>query len=110
MLYNTVVSEILANDKVCGVKVKTANKITNIKADGVFIAIGRDPDNALIDESLQLTNYGYIVTDDKMHTSIEGVFAAGDIRDKHLRQIITACADGAIAGTEASIFVNNKRG
>ncbi|MDD2227526.1 MAG: FAD-dependent oxidoreductase, partial [Clostridia bacterium] len=71
--------------------------------DGLFIAIGRKPDTEPLKGILSLDEMGYIITDENMNTNIAGVYAAGDVRHKTLRQIITACADGAIA----SVSVNN---
>ena len=73
------------------------NTLTTVSVDGVFVAIGQIPDSSLF-EGVQKTSNGYIVTDENMRTNIEGVFAVGDVRDKTLRQVVTACADGAIAG------------
>lgn len=103
--YEVEVKEIIATDKVDGVKLNNGGII---KADAVFVAIGRDPNNELIQGQLTLDN-GYIVADEDMHTDIDGVFVAGDIRVKNLRQIATAVGDGAIAGTEASKYINERR-
>ena len=73
---------------------------------GVFIFIGSNPMSALFGGSLDL-NRGYIVTDEDMHTNIPGVFAAGDIRVKSLRQVVTAVADGAIAAMQAEKYIEN---
>ena len=75
------------------------NNIINIPCNAIFIALGKVTDLELYKDNIELNN-GYIKSDENMHTNIEGVFVAGDIRDKNLRQIVTACADGAIAGTE----------
>lgn len=72
-----------------------------ILADGLFVAIGASPNNSLIQGVVNLNEHGYVVTDHRMRTNIKGVFAAGDIRDTPLRQVITACADGAIAAESA---------
>ena len=65
--------------------------------DGVFVAVGQIPESNLFDE-VQKTSNGYVITDEKIRTDIDGIFAVGDVRDKALRQVVTACADGAIAG------------
>ncbi len=75
-----------------------------IAVDGVFVAVGRNPNTDLLDDQIKLDN-GYIIVDENMQTNITGVFASGDINRKKLRQIATAIADGAIAGTSASVFV-----
>lgn len=91
--------------------VKTGEE-TIIKADendgvfGLFGFIGYQPSSALFEGMLDMEN-GYIVTDADMHTSIPGVFAAGDIRVKSLRQVVTAAADGAIAAMQAEHYISN---
>ncbi|MFA5676748.1 MAG: FAD-dependent oxidoreductase, partial [Christensenellales bacterium] len=64
--------------------------------DGLFVAIGRTPETQLMD-GVELDSFGYVLADEFMRTNIPGVYAAGDVRQKFLRQIVTACADGAIA-------------
>jgi len=78
---------------------------TVIPCDGVFVAIGRAPSTALFKGKLDLSRAGYVKTNPKMETNIEGVYAAGDIREKHVRQIVTACADGAVAATFAAMHL-----
>ena len=82
------------------------NQTTTIETDGVFIAIGYEPDNEMVSHYLNVNTEGYIVSDEYCHTNIEGVFVAGDTRTKHLRQIITACADGAVAGVSAVSYIS----
>jgi len=104
-----VVKEIVGDsslEKIIISNVKT-NEIKEIECKGMFISIGRKPDTDIIKNQITLDKHGYIITDEDMHTSVDGVFAAGDIRVKSLRQIITACGDGAIAGTKASHYINN---
>jgi thioredoxin reductase (NADPH) len=74
---------------------------------GVFPFIGFDPLSDLFKGKVEMDNRGYIKTDDNMNTDIEGVFAAGDIRVKSLRQVITAAADGAIAAVQAEKYIEN---
>ncbi|MBE5736704.1 MAG: FAD-dependent oxidoreductase [Clostridiales bacterium] len=76
-----------------------------INCDGLFVSLGRATDISLYKDSLNIKN-GHIVTDENMHTNIDGVYAAGDIRDKSLRQIVTACNDGAIAACEAIKYLS----
>lgn len=91
--------------------VKTG-ELTTVKADeddgifGLFGFIGYNPNSSLFDGILEMEN-GYIKTDENMHTNIPGVFAAGDIRVKSLRQVVTAAADGAIAAMQAEHYVSN---
>lgn len=79
-----------------------------LQADGVFIAVGNVPDLAMLSglEGVQYDNGGYLVTDDRCRTQVPGLFVAGDVRSKNLRQIATAVADGAIAGTEVAEYLD----
>ncbi len=111
LLLNTRLNEILEdNGKIVGAKIVNGSSQKEIAVDGVFIAIGREPDTEIISGQIALDERGYVVSNEKMHTNIEGVFVAGDVRVKDVRQIITACADGAIASIEADHYLNNKRG
>lgn len=110
--------EILYHHNVTGIKCDsqiTSVEVTNnqtaerrmLPACGLFVAIGRVPDTAHLKGKLTLSKAGYIKSDENMHTNIPGVYVAGDVREKKLRQIITACADGAIAGTEANMYIKS---
>ena len=68
-----------------------------LDCSGVFVAVGRVPDTAIFDGKLDLDKNGYVISGEDCKTSVPGVFAAGDVRTKTLRQIVTACADGAMA-------------
>ena len=106
-----VVDEVLGQDKIEALRVrniKTGN-IEDVKTDGVFVAIGRSPQGELIEGHINVDAQGYIITDENMATNVSGVYAAGDIVHKNLRQIATAINDGAIAGTQASIYVKRNR-
>lgn len=100
-----IATEICGDEKVSAIKVRNlkTDEITEIAVDGVFIAVGAKPATEPFAEIK--TENGYIITDENMATDIKGVFAAGDVRKKSLRQVVTACADGAIAGEEAVKFV-----
>lgn len=96
--WNSEITEILHEQKVTGVRLK--NKLNQetqeIACDGVFVAVGRIPNTRLFEGQLNL-DHGYIPADETTRTSIDGVFAVGDVRVKPLRQIITAASDGAVA-------------
>ena len=77
----------------------------HLPVDGVFILIGNDPNTKMLEGQVNLDEMGYILTDENMRTNVPGVFAAGDVRHKLLRQIVTACADGAIAATAAEKYI-----
>ena len=72
---------------------------------GVFVLVGRDPESELLGGLVELDESGYVVTDERMATSTPGLFVAGDVRRKPLRQIVTAAADGAVAATSAAAFL-----
>ena len=98
-LKNRRVSEIKTDDgRVTGVLLSSTDgtQSDSIALDGVFVSIGRDPATELFSDQLLLEN-GYIVADESTRTSIDGVFAVGDVRTKPLRQVVTATADGAVA-------------
>lgn len=76
---------------------------------GVFIAVGRKPSTEFLPQDLRiLDEQGYVVTDHHMRTTVPGVFAAGDVRAKSMRQVVTACSDGAIAVESASSYLVNR--
>ncbi len=116
-LWDTVVDEARANEdgllSAIVVKNTKTGELTTIEADeedgifGLFGFIGYNPNSALFEGIIDMEN-GYIKTDDNMHTNIEGVYAAGDIRVKSLRQVVTAAADGAIAAMQAEHYLANK--
>ena len=82
-------------------------EILNINA--LFIAVGRVPEVTAIKDMVKTDEKGYIITDENMNTSVKGVFACGDIRQKMLRQVVTACSDGAIASTSAHKYITETK-
>lgn len=102
-IWNSEILELLGEDKLLGLRLK--NKLTDEKrdlyAEGLFVAVGIEPRTELAAGKLPLDKGGFLITDSNMETAIPGVFAAGDIRNTPLRQVVTACADGAIAATKA---------
>ena len=105
--WHSVLEEIKGDKFVREVSLKdlsTGKKII-VPIDGVFIYVGSKPGSGLVKDLVKLDEQGYIITDDKMKTSALGIFAAGDVRAKNLRQIVTAVADGAIAAEAAREFI-----
>lgn len=92
LMFNSEVAKILGEKGADGVLLKSGE---TIDCDGVFIAVGIVPRSDTVKNLAQLDNNGYIVADESGRTSLDGLFAAGDVRTKELRQIITACSDGA---------------
>lgn len=113
-MWNTTIEEIKGDGVVTSMIVKDTKtgETREIEADeedgtfGIFVFVGFDPKSQLLEGKLEMENR-YIVTDKYMHTSVPGVFAAGDVIVKHLRQVVTACGDGAVAATEAQHYVEN---
>lgn len=105
--WNSVIADLLHESKLTGVRVKDVNsgEVKDIPCDGLFISVGRKPSTDLVAGQLELDASGYIVADETTRTSIPGVFAAGDVRTKALRQIITAAADGAAAAHWAEEYL-----
>ena len=105
--------EILGEDSppnVTGIKIKNVknNETQELKVDGVFIAIGHDPATQIFKKKVEMDDQGYIVTKpDSTATSIEGVYAAGDVKDKTFRQAVTAAGMGCMAALEAEKYISN---
>ncbi len=106
-IWNTVVQELKGEHKLAEVVLKDVktNELSTLKADGVFIYVGLRPNTEYVRDSLKLDEQGFIVTDEQMRTSCEGIFAAGDIRSKLIRQISTAVGDGATAASMAEKYL-----
>lgn len=98
-LWHNTVSEILSDDRLTGVVIKNVNTQEEkaIKLDALFVSIGREPVTDFLKGKVDIDKVGYVVADESTKTSAEGVFAAGDVRTKPLRQVVTAVADGAVA-------------
>ncbi len=109
-MWNSVLDKILADGKVSGAIIKNVkdNTFTEVKTDGIFISIGRIPNTSLFQNELSLDGNGYIIADESTLTSIPGVFAAGDVRTKPFRQIVTATSDGACAAHALEEYLMNK--
>lgn len=108
-VWNVHVEEVQGEDHVTGVKVKnTKDGVEQIvPCDGIFVYIGTQPRTTAFNNQLELNEWGYIKTDDEMHTNLPGVFAAGDVRVKMVRQVITAAGDGCVAAINAERYLEN---
>lgn len=105
--WNSVIKGIGGGDAVDHVVLQNVinGEETKMPVDGVFVLIGLDPNTKMLEGIIDLDDMGYIITDENMQTNVPGVYAAGDVRKKLLRQIVTACADGAIAATAAEKYI-----
>ena len=112
VLTNTEVEEVSGEGGLNYIRYKNTKteKVTEYRADngdffGVFVLAGYTPDTKIVKELVELNDHGYIVTDSEQRTSIDGVYAAGDVCIKPLRQVVTATGDGALAATELEKYV-----
>lgn len=108
--WNSALEAILGKDKVEEVVLNDLrnNKRLKIPTDGIFIYVGSKPNSEVVKEQVKLDKSGYIVSDEEMRTTVPGLFVAGDIRVKSLRQVVTAAADGAIAADSARKYLESK--
>jgi thioredoxin reductase (NADPH) len=113
LVLDSVVEEVLGDDKVTGVKVRNlvTGEVTELPTDGFFVAIGHDPNTALfLDQLDHEPGTGYLVTQPRSTaTNVPGVFAAGDVQDHTYRQAITAAGSGCMAALDAERFLSEQR-
>jgi len=111
-IWDTVVEEILGDQTVEGVHLRNVKtgEVRELACKGVFIYVGNIPNSNFLKGKVEMDKKGYIVTDNDMATSQNGVFACGDVRKKALRQVVTACGEGAAAAFSAEQFVEEKKG
>ena len=106
-ILNSNVTKLNANEKLESIEVTDNNEIKTIEVDGLFVAVGRIPENQNFAKLIKLDNNGYVIAGENCHTNIEGIFVAGDNRVKEVRQLVTATSDGAIAATSAIKYIND---
>ena len=108
-IYNSNIIKLYASDRLNSIDVENNNgEITNIKIDGLFVAIGRIPENDSFKNIIDIDESGYVISNEDCKTNIEGIFVAGDNRKKEVRQLVTATSDGAIAAMEVIKYLRNK--
>ncbi|MCD6307033.1 MAG: thioredoxin-disulfide reductase [Deltaproteobacteria bacterium] len=109
IVWDTIPTRVLGNTGVEAIELKNVKSgdVSRLEVDGVFVFIGYNPNNELVKGLLELDSAGFVTTDNDMQTSVPGVFAAGDIRSKLLRQISTAVGEGATAAFAAERYLEN---
>ena len=110
-IWNTVPVKIVGKDTVEGLELKNLRDGTfsYLPVNGVFVFIGLVPNTSFLDNKIRTDEAGFIITDENMQTSVPGVYAAGDVRSKKLRQISTAVGDGAVASFSAAVYIEESQ-
>ena len=108
IIYNTVIQGFRGKNALTGLVLKNveSGNVTELKTDGLFVAVGSRPNNEFLRNLVELDEQGHIAVDSKMETSVPGIFAAGDIRVTSLRQVATAVGDGAMAAISVERFIS----
>jgi len=108
-ILNTVVTEVVGTDKLTTLKLKNVvtNEESTFDTDGLFIFIGHTPNSQMFKDKLEMTDLGYVKVNDKMETSVPGVFAAGEIADPTFRQVVTSAGMGAAAAIQATRYLEH---
>lgn len=106
-IWNSEIEEVLGEDKVTGLKLKNTQtgEISTLEVDGIFIAIGHQPNTGFLKDQLKLDGKGYIVVRDETRTDVPGVFVAGDVADYKYRQAVTAAGAGCKAAFDAEEYL-----
>lgn len=109
VIWDSKVTELKGDNKLNAIEIENLKDSLRkeLEMDGLFVAVGSIPTTALVKDLVDLDPQGYIIADENCATSVDGIFAIGDIRTKHLRQVITAAADGAISVYEAEKYILN---
>jgi len=109
IIWNSIVTKLNGEEKLSGIQIKNVenDKIIELEMNGLFVAVGSSPSTDLVKGLVDLNKQGYIIADESCKTSVEGIFAIGDIRTKAVRQVLTAAADGAVSIYEAEKYLIN---
>ena len=108
-IYNSNVTKLISDKRLRAIEVTNNldGSVRTVELNGLFVAVGRIPENRNFANLVKLDDAGYVEAGEDCHTSCDGIFVAGDTRTKTLRQLVTAAADGAMAATEAVKYINN---
>jgi len=111
-IWDSTIDDVLGDTKVTGVKIQNlqTGNTSVVQTDGVFVAIGYEPNTSIFKDKLELDAKGYVKTRNETETNVRGVFAAGDVRDYRYRQAVTAAADGCKAAIDADRFILEEYG
>jgi thioredoxin reductase (NADPH) len=109
IIWDSVVTKLNGEEKLDGIQIKNVknDKIIELEMNGLFVAVGSSPSTELVKGLVDLNKQGYIIADESCKTSVDGIFAIGDIRTKAVRQVLTAAADGAVSIYEAEKYLIN---
>jgi thioredoxin reductase (NADPH) len=110
-IWNHVVTRISGNKKIESIDIKnlTTGKIQNLSVGGLFVAIGHEPNTSIFKDQLEMDDKGYVVLKDNTRTSVEGVFAAGDVHDYRYRQAVTAAGFGCMAALDVEKWLSENK-
>lgn len=109
IILNATVEDIVGTDAVEGILLMVEAEEKELIVDGVFVAIGHEPNTKILDDFVPLTPNGYITTNLQLETAVAGFYAAGDVREKQVRQLTTATNDGTIAAIMACEYLNTRK-
>ena len=109
-IYNSNVTKLNSDNRLNSIEITNNDgSVKTIEVSGLFIAVGRVPENQNFAKIINLDESGYVIASEDCHTNKDGIFVAGDNRVKSVRQLVTATSDGAIAAIEAIKYINNNR-
>ena len=106
IIWDSELIEIKGNNNVEKIILKTKDELTNLDVRGVFVAIGHKPNSKLVSSFIKTDENGYIITNRKYNTNVEGIWAVGDVQDPHYRQAITAAGSGCVAALEVERWLS----
>lgn len=111
VIWDSEVRSLVGEKHLTGVVIENikTQEISTVNANGVFVYIGMQPRTQMLKDQLKINSWGYVESDDEMRTNIEGVFVAGDVRSKTVRQVATAVGDGAVAAVNAERYLATKK-
>jgi thioredoxin reductase (NADPH) len=110
-IWNSVIEDVLGHDKVESVKLRNlkTGEVSIMPSDGVFVAIGFQPNTSLFEGQIELDEKGYVISKQGTKTSVEGVFVAGDVHDHKYRQAVTAAGEGCKAAMDALAYLEEQK-